>query len=662
MRRARICPRPSPEPIESVPPEASRQCGRALLGSAALANPRTYAATKLSRPDVATRRAIRGLVLAQGTLFAALGLARYWTFHNQTFDLAFYTRIAWGLVHQELWEPMVNAHVYGLHLSPILAPLGVLGQLTDTPSVLLLAQAAALAASALPLSRLGARHLGPAGAVAGALLWLFYPNLGHVAGYEFHPGSLAVLPLAWMAVGIDEGKTRAFGWGALGALACREDLALSTLLAAALFGWRHRDQRRLAVAVGGGSLVYFSFFAFVLHPAYAPENGSLELHFGRFGDGIAEVAVYLLTHPGDLLAHLATSERLLYLPKVLAPLALLPLVRPAWFLPALPILGINLVSDWPTITHLDAHYLTPALPFLVAAALDGAGRLAQLPAAIPTRAHPGRAGIAAWALVIPVGIGHLVAGGTPLSLDFPGDAFRPDDNTAAARSIVAAVPEDASVQAPYALLPHLAERTRLHRTSSREANADYYVLDVAHRRRFAAREDLLRTLEEPLARNWLARADHRLKWAQGDFLLLERGSPPRSGLGGQAVIGEVDDPDEGVRLSECLAVRDARLLPRGNDDVLELDFVARGPCPNDLAVRFGTAHRPRRVDLLFGGWLNPVHLQRGDLVRSRHRLDSELRARLTERGLRVGVLRQSGARPEHEDPIAVDIPLRIVRR
>ncbi|MDH5493690.1 MAG: hypothetical protein OEY14_17180, partial [Myxococcales bacterium] len=30
-------------------------------------------------------------------LFAWLGLSRFHAFHNETFDLAFYTRMAWGM-------------------------------------------------------------------------------------------------------------------------------------------------------------------------------------------------------------------------------------------------------------------------------------------------------------------------------------------------------------------------------------------------------------------------------------------------------------------------------------------------------------------------------------------------------------------------------------
>lgn len=578
------------------------------------------------------------LALGQGVLFAALGLARWASFHNRTFDLAFYTRIAWGLRHRDTWEPIVNAHVHGLHLSPLLVPLGQLGRFFGTAPVLIVAQAAALAAATLPLARIGGRHLGTAGAVVGALAWLLYPNVGHVAGYEAHPGSMAALPLAWMAWAIDRGHGQALVLSALGVLACREDLALVSVLGAGVFAWRYRGQWAPAALVATGSLAWALYFLLVLHPRHAPEVGSLQLHFGRFGDTSTEVVLHLATHPAELLAHLSTPARLAYLPTVLAPLALLPLLRPSWLVPTLPVLAVNLISDWPTTTQLDVHYLTPALPFLVAGALDGAGRLPRF---------------GKWPLLAAALIGHALAGGTPLSRTFDAAAFRPDADTLDARAVVASIPPEASVQAPDALLSHLAERRQLRRSASVESGADFLVLDVGHRLRYSAREDLLRTTEEPQARSWLAREDHGLRLAAGRYLLLERGRPPRAGVGAHALVGHAD-PDQGQPIAACLAVLGARL----EGAVLHLELVGRERCPNDLALRLGTGWRPRRVDLLFGGWLSPSHLERGDRLESRHQLREHELAAIRRHGLRVGALRSSGARPEHEDPTSVAVPIR----
>jgi hypothetical protein len=518
--------------------------------------------------------------------------------------------------------------------------LGLLGTLVGTAPLLIVTQAAALAAATFPLARIGAHHLGPRGAAVGAIAWLLYPNLGHVAGYEVHPGAMAALPLAWMAWSIDRENVRGLVLGALGVLTCREDLALVTAFAALLFAVRHRARWRPAVAVALVSAAYALFFFLYVHPRYAPETGSLQLHFGRFGNSVAQVAGYLLTHPLELAAHLATPERLAYLPKVLAPLAFLTLARPSWIVPALPVLGMNLVSEWPTTTSIEVQYLTPALPFFVAGALEGGARIsARAPAA----------------LVAAAVAGHVALGGTPLSAGFRAESFRPDADSVAARAILAAIPPGASVQAPDALLPHLAERKNLRRAASPEAGFDYLVLGIEHRRRFAADEDLLRTTEEPTARAWLARDDHRVIAGGGRYLLLERGYSPRDGRGADAIVGRAD-PLSGTSIAACLRVLGAELT---SHDVLAIDFVATAPCPNDLAVRLGTGERPRRVDLLFGGWLSPRHLARGDRARSLHRISADELARIRREGLRIGALRSSGARPEPGDPTSVAVPLAV---
>ena len=602
------------------------------------------------------RRWVGSLIAAWGLVFSALGVARYVTFHNETFDLAFYNRIAWGIAHQDFWEPMVDAHFYGLHLSFVLVPLAPLTWFTDAAPVMIVLQAFALAGSAWPLAKIGAARFGASGALAAAVAWLFYPNIAHVAGYEFHPGSLAVFPLAWLAYGIDQKSPRAFALGTIGALLCREDLALVTMCAAALYAFAHADQRRAAAIAGGGSLVYLAFFLFVLHPHYAPANGSLQLHFPTAGEsgGVVAAVASFVTEPGYWVDHFSDLRRVLYLPKLLAPLAFLPLLRARWLLPTLPVLGINLLSAWPTTTDLDVHYLTPALPFLVVGALHGADRA--------MRSTPL---LGWWCVALPAVAGHLIAGGTPLSADFDAAAFRPDPHRAGATELVARVGPDASVQAPYPFLPHFAQRRVLHRASRPEGNDDFYVLDVSHRRRFAGNEDLIRTSEEPNVRDWLARDDHAVVASAGDYLLLERGADPRAGLGARAIEGRAD-PGSGQRIAACLRVRSAELgdaLTAGvgnasgevGDRVLRLRFVATGECPSDLVIRLGIGRRPSRVDLLADGWLSPAHFRSGDAIVSEHRASAELVAAIREHGLRVGALRQSGARPEHADPVAVDV-------
>jgi uncharacterized membrane protein len=606
---------------------------------------------------VAHRRAVLAIGFAASLVFWVLSTLRWTSYHDTTFDLAFYARMCWGEANGSNWNPILDAHAFGLHLVWIFEVLGWVGVLLGTVPTLLVTQALAVGLAVVPLSRIGARHLGPSGAIVAALAFVLHPNVGAVAAGEFHPGTVAVLPLAWLADALDRQNARAVLLASLGVLACREDLGLVATIAAlvvARAAHRASDVAARQVALGTAAVcaAYVAFFLFVLHPMYAPAQGSLALHFGGYAheDGaevdaasgsVGSVLVAMLGQPGALLAHLLTGERLAYLFVISAPLALLPLRSPSSLLVASPVLGVALLSRFPTTLCLDSHYLTPALPLLVRGAVVGAARL-------PDRPWLRTAPIVAAALAA-----HGVAGGTPLSLRFDPHAYEDDARSIAMRAIAAEVPTTASIQAPDAMLAHLAERRTLHRSPPPETRSDFVVLDLSHRRRFRHREDLLRTDEEPIARNWLARDDHAIVAAAGDFVLLERGLSPREGVEiSTAIVGHAD-PSEGRRLAACLGLRDATL----EEGVLVLVLVARGACPPDLALRVGTGVRPQRVDLIAGGLLSPAHFTAGDLIRSEHPLSPIEREAIAREGLRVGAIRQSGARPEHEDPLSIDVPL-----
>lgn len=592
---------------------------------------------------------IASFASVMATMLFVLAWQRYATFHNRTFDLAFYARIAWGLVHLQVYESVVGGHVLGLHLSAVLIPLGALGSLFGTVRVLLATQALAYGAAVWPLAKIGERRFGPWGALVASLLWLLYPNLGHVLAFEFHPGTLAILPLAFAADALDRKDPRRLMWSVVGVLLCREDLALVTAILGGL-AMRVPDlgaateMKRIGRKILGGSILYFAVFAFVLHPIFAPPRGSMVLHFGAWGQTVPQAAWYLMGHPMALVNHLLVQERLLYLPKILLPLGLLlPLLGWRFLLPTLPILAINLFSQFPTTTELASHYLTPAVPFLVAACLEGASKLFSSDRS--KRWLP--------ALCVPVIAGHVLAGGTLLSRDCPLVAFQEDDASRAARTIVELIPAEATAQAPDAILPHIAERLFVHRAPPPERNDEYVVLDVTHRGRLMHRGDVLRATEEPFARDWLARSSQQVVAAAGPYILTRRRNDARLGLAARYLVGHTADTS-GTMLTSCLAVKSAQV--RGNN--LVVDFVARGPCASDLGMRVGANAKPRRIDLLFDGLLSPAQLRDGDLARSTHVLSSEELVQIRARGLYLGLVRQSEARPDPTDPDAVRIELR----
>ncbi len=550
------------------------------------------------------------LALAFACLFG-LVFARYHGFNNRTFDLAFYARMSWGMVRLDFWDPILNAHHAGLHLSPVLAPIGTLGLLVGTVPALLLTQSLACVLAAERLGVMGARHLGEHGWWIGALALVLHPNLAHVATYEAHPGTLAIYPLACAVERLDARSARGFGWACLGVLMCREDLGLMTALLGVM-AWR-AGLKRTGLMVGIGSLAYVALFVAVLHPMLAPQGGSFDLHFGPWGDGFGAMVSSWLTDPLRLLGHLFAPKRLLYVLIVFGPLVFLPFGGWRWLVPTLPIFGVNLLSHFPTTVNLDSHYMTPALPFLAAATIVGLKRLPS---------HRVRAQIALGVALV----------GTTLVFGVRPTAHFSRARYQASSAVVAAIPADASVQAPDPLLPHLAERENLHRAPPPDRNADYVVLDLRHRERYQHQEDLLRTRQEPDVRTWLAKSTYGVVLHEPPWVVLERGADSR-----QHLVFAEGEPQH--RLCSCLSVARAQ---RVNESEIALVLVAHGPCANDLALHVGD-----NTDLLFDGIVSPAHLRDGDVVRSVH----------THQGseVSIGALRSSGARPAPSDPRRVTL-------
>ena len=129
-----------------------------------------------------------------------------------------------------------------------------------------------------------------------------------------------------------------------------------------------------------------------------------------------------------------------YLAALFLPLGLLPLAAPLALLPALPELGLNLLSSTITQTSVKTHYAATAVPALLAATVYGVARIGDRAGYV--------AALAALAGAIalgPVGRIDIDAG--------PHDAV--------ARRALAVVPEGAPVSATNALGAHLSDRRRI---------------------------------------------------------------------------------------------------------------------------------------------------------------------------------------------------------
>jgi uncharacterized membrane protein len=405
---------------------------------------------------VGRARWIAFLLFAAG--MGALSFLRWHTFHSRSLDMAYYVRIVWGIKEGEWGVPIVGApHFLGLHLEPFLFLLAGLARVHIPIAPMLLAvQAIGAAAVIFPATRMAKRRLahvvGDGWAFMAALSIFLVPTVSRCVDYDFHPSTIAITPLFWFIDSLDEGDWKKAWFWFLVALSFREDIGLQGAAVAFTFlvlprAPGDRLHALLMVAVGLG---WFFGYTLLLQPRWLPPIGSYALHFGRFSEnagGVGGVLSQAFADPGGLARYLVSGDRKLYLVWLLVTVAVLPLAAPRWLFGALPIIAINMLSDFPGVREVQAHYVTAAAPFLVAAAIEGAWRLAP---------YVGR--IAPLALLLASAGAFTLRGASPASPEWRWAAYRDDDHARRARAVVRAAPPDAEIAAPSRLIAHLAER------------------------------------------------------------------------------------------------------------------------------------------------------------------------------------------------------------
>jgi uncharacterized membrane protein len=335
------------------------------------------------------------------------------------------------------------------HVDPLLAVFAPLWLVWPSPSLLLAAQAVAVAAGAVPVFWLARKHLtSELAAVCFALAYLLYAPVQWLTLDDFHAVALACPLLLFAFWYLDEGKLPAFAAFATAAALAKEEIGFAV---AAMGLWYIISRRRFRV--GGAIAVLGTAWSIVAIAIVIPAAGDDGSDFyGRYDEvggspwGIVKTA---FTDPIRLLEVAFDKRGVEYLTELVLPLAALSLLAPAALLLALPELAVNLLSSTITQTSIHYHYTAGAVPGLVVASVLGAARLA--------RGRP--------RLRVPLGVlvaaaaftGGIWLGPVPDRLD---DYDRTEHDRIAAEAL-AAVPAGEPVSATNTLGAHLSERRRV---------------------------------------------------------------------------------------------------------------------------------------------------------------------------------------------------------
>jgi uncharacterized membrane protein len=387
----------------------------------------------LTPPAVAPpRTALRIPYLLAGLCFAgytAYSVALHRTFQTTGFDLGIFEQAVRSYAEGRWPVADLKGPGYPLlgdHFHPLLALLAPFYLLAPGPETLLVAQAALLATSVMPVTRLAVRTLGPdMGTVVGVGYGASWGLLSAVA-FDFHEICFAVPLLAFALENLALARWRAAVAWALPLFLVKEDLPFTVAAIGFYLIWQR--QRRLGAPVAGAGVVTGALLFLVVLPALNP--------VGHYDHWYQLDRVEMST-----LAGLAVrAGTVLYL---LAPTAFTALRSPV-LLVALPTLAWRFGTGNPSYWGTGFHYSAVLMPIVFIAFVDGLRRLG------------GTRGMTRWA-----GPTCLVVTALLLVIHIARPPSQPQWTTeqqATAARVLATIPDGASVAASNRLAPHLTDR------------------------------------------------------------------------------------------------------------------------------------------------------------------------------------------------------------
>ncbi len=309
-------------------------------------------------------------------------------------DSVMYEEHLWNVLHGKGFRSYLDQGLFlGEHIQVI--HLALLPFYAIWPSHLLLElfESIALAAGAVPVFWM-ARRWSESSRYATflAMAYLLYSPLQFldiaIDLKTFRPICFGLTAMLFALDQFERGRIKSTVVLFFVALLAKEDFAL---ILAPLGGWilvqpflkkttvkdaspQFLTERKLAVKYGVGlmiaSVAYLLLTTRILIPWF---RDGAEVHYARyfakFGDAIGEIVTNMLTQPGLLVEELVTIASISYLLALLLPLAFLPLLSPARFCVAAPILALlclnEIVKGDPQPHH---HFHAPVVPVLFWAA------------------------------------------------------------------------------------------------------------------------------------------------------------------------------------------------------------------------------------------------------------------------------------------------------
>ncbi|WP_203842110.1 DUF2079 domain-containing protein [Winogradskya humida] len=390
------------------------------------------------RAPAGTAQATAAPYLLAAALFfayASWSVHRHLRLETSGYDLGIFEQAVRGYAHFGAPEATIKApgfNLLGDHFHPILVVLAPLYRLFPSPITLLAAQAALIAASSIPITRLALRIGGRTAAVSAGVAYGMSWGLQSAVDFDFHEVAFAVPLLAFGLTALVERRLIAAVAWTLPLIAVKEDLPATVAVIGLLVALRGR--RRL----GAATILIAICSGLVIVGAILPALNSAHVY------PYAESAA--LNGQDPLHRLLLPAVKLHTLLWLLAPTLFLALRSPL-LLAAVPTLAWRFWSTNPLYWGTAFQYSAILMPIVFVAFLDAL-----------TTTGTGRRARAAIHATCVIAVAATVLTHLPLRGLLSTGTWATSPEARQVRVTLARIPDNAQVAADNRLAPQLTSR------------------------------------------------------------------------------------------------------------------------------------------------------------------------------------------------------------
>lgn len=304
-------------------------------------------------------------VLSYIFYFGLISVMKFNSFSFNDFDLAIHDQVEWNLLHGSIYNSILGLPFLGNHMHLIMFLVVPIYAIFGHPLTLLLLQTIALGAAAIPIYLLSRRLIDHEWALVISVIYFFYPALGYVNLYEFHPTVFATLFLSITVYYYFLNSFTKFIIFLILSILCQENIPFAAIMFGILAIFNRRGLKWIIMPILGGFL--YLFIALTLMSRFNNNTIQFIAIYGHLGNSFSSILFNILTKPHLLFQALFRPQSLIYLSHIFLPLSFLPLLSPIILMLSLPFFLQHLLSARISELTIFYHYTAEIIPFIFVA-------------------------------------------------------------------------------------------------------------------------------------------------------------------------------------------------------------------------------------------------------------------------------------------------------